>query len=87
MGEQAKVAFVGLGKLGHLLIGHLMPVARERGVEVGVLDIDAGLTARVAADHGATALTSLRDFAGAGTPTGRWTGTPRSRTGPRSPGV
>lgn len=64
MGEQARVAFVGLGKLGHLLVGHLAPVARERGVEIGVLDIDADLTASVAADSGATALSSLRDFAG-----------------------
>ena len=58
------VAFVGLGKLGHLLVGHLVPVARARGIEVAVLDIDPEVTARVAADTGATALTSLRGFSG-----------------------
>ncbi|AEA28555.1 6-phosphogluconate dehydrogenase NAD-binding protein [Pseudonocardia dioxanivorans CB1190] len=56
--DPAAVAFVGLGKLGHLLVGHLAPVARERGVELGVLDVDAALTARIAADTGTTALSS-----------------------------
>jgi 3-hydroxyisobutyrate dehydrogenase-like beta-hydroxyacid dehydrogenase len=59
-----QVAFVGLGKLGHLLVGHLAPVARGRGVEVGVLDIDPELTKRIAEDSGVTALSSLQGLTG-----------------------
>jgi 3-hydroxyisobutyrate dehydrogenase len=64
-----RIALVGLGKLGGLLAGHLAPAARERGVELGVLDLDAELTARVAADTGATALSGVDQWRDTGTST------------------
>jgi 3-hydroxyisobutyrate dehydrogenase-like beta-hydroxyacid dehydrogenase len=49
----ADILFVGLGKLGHLLVGHLVPVAAERDVTVWVNDIDPAVTEQVAAASGA----------------------------------
>jgi 3-hydroxyisobutyrate dehydrogenase-like beta-hydroxyacid dehydrogenase len=52
----ADILFVGLGKLGHLLVGHLVPVAGERDVTVWVNDIDPAVTGRVAEAAGARAI-------------------------------
>ncbi|HEY0247515.1 MAG TPA: NAD(P)-binding domain-containing protein [Gryllotalpicola sp.] len=50
----ADVLFIGLGKLGHLLVQHLAPVAAARGVTVWVNDIDPQVTRDIAEATGTT---------------------------------
>ncbi len=65
MAEQ--ILFAGLGKLGHLLVGHLAGPAADRGVRLYVHDLDAAVTERVAADCGAVAVTSVEEVPAAET--------------------
>jgi len=66
MPDPSRLVFVGTGLLGSVLVGHIAPVARERGIAMVVNDLDHAAAATLAARFdGVTAVDGL-----AGVPAG-----------------